>query len=709
MRKLMFCLLVSLPVISFGQVVVVDSINLAPKAGNGIAPIGLAINSNTSKLYTANVGSDNVSVVDILTDSVIKVIEVDSLPYGVGINTTSNKIYVANLYGNNVSVINGSTNTVIKTISVNNRPACIGVNPQTNKIYVAQDTNFISVINSSTDSVIKTILTGSTNNEPISIAVDLNKNKIYVVNYSGDNVFVIDGSADSVMANIKVGHNPFSIGINSATNKIYVANQTNDTISIIDATTDSVIKNIGTNWPQGIAVNSKLNKIYIGAFNSVSVMDGSVDSIVKIIKINGWAVNVSVDSNTNNVYTANYLSNTVSVIDGSKDSLVKTISVSSVPAGIDIDLNKIYVANNDNVSVVDASTHSLIKTVATGNVTEGVGINHTTHKTYVANELGRTISVINNLTDSVIKNIDADYWPAKIAVNPISNKIYCTAFLQGWPGIAVINGANDSIVDIIRQQSIHSLQGGISINKNTNKIYFADSYVDSLFIADGTIDSVIKAIKLGDAPSGVGVNLFTNKIYIANKSDNNVSVIDGASDSIIGTIDVGTYPQDIGVNSDINRVYVLNTGSNSISVIDGNIDSVIQTVNIGKEPTFITVNDTAGRIYVTCYKEGKVLVLVDMNAVEENQTPTLQNPKLEIHSNPSFQSTVISYQISVKSKVKLRVYDLTGRCVKTMVNGEKEAGEYSVSLDGKDLKNGIYFLKFSSGNYKETRKLVLMK
>ncbi len=82
--------------------------------------------------------------------------------------------------------------------------------------------------------------------------------------------------------------------------------------------------------------------------------------------------------------------------------------------------------------------------------------------------------------------------------------------------------------------------------------------------------------------------------------------------------------------------------------------------------------------------------------------------------NPFFKSTNIKYQIPVKSRVSLKVYDITGRCVKTLINSEKDIGYYTVKLDSKEFSAGIYFMKFFATNgvkeiYKETKKLILLK
>ena len=94
--------------------------------------------------------------------------------------------------------------------------------------------------------------------------------------------------------------------------------------------------------------------------------------------------------------------------------------------------------------------------------------------------------------------------------------------------------------------------------------------------------------------------------------------------------------------------------------------------------------------------------------VEENAKYQVLSAELEISPNPFLRSTTIKYSIPAKSYVSLKIYDITGREIKTLVNTEKETGSYKVSLNAKRLSTGIYFAKFEAGNYKETKKLVLV-
>ncbi len=87
------------------------------------------------------------------------------------------------------------------------------------------------------------------------------------------------------------------------------------------------------------------------------------------------------------------------------------------------------------------------------------------------------------------------------------------------------------------------------------------------------------------------------------------------------------------------------------------------------------------------------------------------------YPNPFNPTTVISYQLPVASEVSLKVYDMLGREVMTLVNGKQEAGAYNFTLNATGLASGIYFYRLqasatngaSSSNFVETKKMMLVK
>jgi hypothetical protein len=79
------------------------------------------------------------------------------------------------------------------------------------------------------------------------------------------------------------------------------------------------------------------------------------------------------------------------------------------------------------------------------------------------------------------------------------------------------------------------------------------------------------------------------------------------------------------------------------------------------------------------------------------------------YPNPFNPSTVIRYQLPVAGHVSLKVYDMLGREVATLVDEFQPAGPYVKTLHATSLPSGIYFYTLRAGNYLETKKMVLMK
>gem|GEM_PF-2207588 len=95
--------------------------------------------------------------------------------------------------------------------------------------------------------------------------------------------------------------------------------------------------------------------------------------------------------------------------------------------------------------------------------------------------------------------------------------------------------------------------------------------------------------------------------------------------------------------------------------------------------------------------------------VEDQQNIPTNFKLFQNYPNPFNPSTVISYQLSVTSNVKIAVYDILGREVAILVNEEKFPGSYEVKFNASNLSSGTYFYRLSVGNYTETKKMLLIK
>lgn len=79
------------------------------------------------------------------------------------------------------------------------------------------------------------------------------------------------------------------------------------------------------------------------------------------------------------------------------------------------------------------------------------------------------------------------------------------------------------------------------------------------------------------------------------------------------------------------------------------------------------------------------------------------------YPNPFNPSTTLSYSIPNQGMVELKIYDVLGREVATLVSKEQQAGSYEVQFDASRLTSGIYFYQLSSEGYVESKKMVLLK
>jgi hypothetical protein len=94
--------------------------------------------------------------------------------------------------------------------------------------------------------------------------------------------------------------------------------------------------------------------------------------------------------------------------------------------------------------------------------------------------------------------------------------------------------------------------------------------------------------------------------------------------------------------------------------------------------------------------------------------PTVYNLS-QNYPNPFNPSTIINYQIPVEGFITLKVYDILGNEVKTLVNEQKAIGSYNIHFDASDLASGMYIYQISVNNpvgssgYTASKKLMLIK
>ena len=79
------------------------------------------------------------------------------------------------------------------------------------------------------------------------------------------------------------------------------------------------------------------------------------------------------------------------------------------------------------------------------------------------------------------------------------------------------------------------------------------------------------------------------------------------------------------------------------------------------------------------------------------------------YPNPFNPSTTIAYDIPKTSLVRISVYDILGKEIKLLVNTEKNSGHYEIIFDAKELAGGIYYYSIRTGEFSQSKKMILLK
>ena len=82
---------------------------------------------------------------------------------------------------------------------------------------------------------------------------------------------------------------------------------------------------------------------------------------------------------------------------------------------------------------------------------------------------------------------------------------------------------------------------------------------------------------------------------------------------------------------------------------------------------------------------------------------------LQNYPNPFNPTTMIKYSVGTRNLVTIKIYDVIGKEVVTLVNEVKEAGIYNTQFDGSNLASGTYFYKISVGDVTNVKKMILIK
>ncbi len=200
-----------------------------------------------------------------------------------------------------------------------------------------------------------------------------------------------------------------------------------------------------------------------------------------------------------------------------------------------------------------------------------------------------------------------------------------------------------------------------------------------------------------------GINFTVKAIPDSGANTVNGRVVDNAGNPVAGTMVLATDQ-----NQEVYSYGITNANGNyTISgLIPGSYSITPEKYDYNStQSSDVTVD------YNTAYSATASFSITPESVTSVKQSSnTVTNFVLnQNYPNPFNPTTVISYSIPNETRVTLRVYNILGKEVATLVNGEKPAGNYNIIFNGSNLASGVYFYQLTAGNFMATKKLMLIK
>ncbi len=398
---------------------------------------------------------------------------------------------------------------------------------------------------------------------------------------------------------------------------------------------------------------------------------------------------------------------------------------------------------------------SLDTVITTGDATTGIAITSDNSKIVVTNNTSPGSVDIISTTDYSITKIDIssiENYPNGVAISPDDS----LAFVNTTHNTIAINLFTHSVMWHYQAPCAGTTLYGIAVTPNSQSVVYPD-------LSSGCTQQGVRIINAKESPSnssfisvntsgvlcGIALTSYGNSaivttyslgspknINLLNSQVQNISGMNGSygvaalhnssealifdGDSLdrvsltsntitkkISALSYNTSFQNIAVTSD--DKYAFAVGAFEKLVITLKDDSVIQTFTAGG--TNVACTSEGSRFFVTDSYNGTVRVYKrNATGIEQNNNLAMKGFSLEQNfPNPFNPSTEISYQLPFNSFIILKVYDLLGKEVCTLVNGPQNAGKHTVKFNAEGLSNGVYFYRLQAGNFISTKKLIILK
>ena len=512
----------------------------------------------------------------------------------------------------------------------------------------------------------------------------------------------------------------------------YITNPGEGSVTAVSLTNlQSVTIPVGST-PMKIDINPLGTRAYVTNFYShnVSVIDlvptsSTYNKVLETIPVGIEPYGIVVTPDGKRVYVANYYSGTLSLIDvdpksGGFDHVVANVSTGTKSGGVAAtpDGAMILVTGDFGLKIIganpaDKNYNSVIANVSSGTKTKDVTVTPDAGLAIVSTDEGHLL-VINlhpengDYSEAVIANVNTGTKVSGVKSSGDGLFVYVTdtgndqllVYQIGIGGSGITNGSAASGLTLIPHSTVQVGEDpeGLVINTKADRLYLIDGPTGS---------RKIKTIAICCGPlspsKAIGDIIMTIQNMI-----NNGTIQEAKGNELLKKLNEALYNLNKGKTK---------TAANNLGAIINQINALVksnQLKSVQGNALISSINSVIAQL------NGQSVLGDNITDNEQSNSDLISETSLGmIYPNPFAESITINYQIAANdnealTRVQMRIYDINGRLVSTLVSEMMQQGCYSVTWKGTfdsggHAPFGNYFVRFSAGSHEEIRKIMLVR
>ena len=685
----------------------------------------IRLNPVTHEVFLNPMSSSNLEVLDGNTMKLSSVAAMAAR--GIAVNWHNNKVYGCKFDWTGYWIYNRNNGDLKITPHWTDASRLI-YNPTSNRIHTNSEVNAMTVvIDGDTDeSFYLPMYPGI-----LTMGVCYATNHVY---YAGDDKIIILDDATEIIqqipvSNTKIGNNDEgSIAINQTTNQVFIS------IDYMDNPAITVIQDTMRLTRPPVFLSPGGTGIY--------VTDPGTKQFVEHRLVKGFSLamgsEIAASINGSELYfleSGMGGSSILSMFRGcghfSKSASFETGGTYPISPVMTPDGLHVYIINSgsNDVSLVDLKTQTLVQSIPVGAAPYGAAITGDGKTLLIGNRDDNTVSLIQTANNAVTKTITVGVKPLRIAINPSGTKAY------------VVNSGDNSVsvIDLSTGKVVTTISVGITpryaaITPDGNHVYVVNSASNEVFIIDAATDKVLRTINVGHSwgvcalPDGKEVYVGTDTIVVAiNTRDFSVTPMRWINQQ---GYKVGSYCRSIVAVDPASRFAGHLTNSQGQAIAGAEVRAwqngiVMGTATSNAAGDFCIFNLAPGSYDLELNIPGYPILRLSDQQVEMGRTKIVDFSRAtdighhevavqqfelnQNYPNPFNPSTTFEFALPKSAFVTLKVYNLIGEEVATLIAEQRAAGIYKFNWDAKGLASGVYLYRMEAGEFVQTKKLILMR